>query len=326
MTFPFQFLVDCQPILSLSLSVSSFVSTPSPLLYLFSRLAFVLFHSLTLIRMWCRTKAIVPKAATRQAVASAFAPALVAQQRYLEYWGLTVTGRTQPYAQGDMLPRTDNTRIVVNAPSSAAASVTGNNCGIAYDSSNIFSVEGFSPLERDHYQPLRGLSRYKVDPLQQEGDGPATAELMETMRSGTAEASLTELWWSRVLRDFPSLKTPCTPEFQRAWEEFYIKAASVANDEKAVTALSRPFLQEQLQKNYISHALVWRLAERLGDALNSAPSSSRYERRAGRETVERVTKIMLNTIADEPWSSQDATSPLNLDPSNFRPWHEAGFW
>ncbi|EPY41031.1 hypothetical protein AGDE_01971 [Angomonas deanei] len=81
-----------------------------------------------------------------------------------------------------------------------------------------------------------------------------------------------------------------------------------------------------MQKKYISYAMVWRIAERLADALEAAPFLSRYESKTSRPAVERVTKIMLDTIADEPWSHQDATNPLLVDISNFRAWHEAGNW
>ncbi|KPI89790.1 hypothetical protein ABL78_1053 [Leptomonas seymouri] len=244
------------------------------------------------------------------------------QQRFLEYWGATVTGRTQAYAQGDMIPRLDNTRHAVNKASSAAASVTGNPAGIAYDSSNIFNVGGFSPLEKDHYQPLRGIATHKVEPLAASVAKDAAALLKDLIEEGLME----EHWWDHVLKDFPSMKKPCTPEFRNAWETFYVQACAVAHDDEAVMTIARPFMRTQMQVNYISYAMVWRLAERLCDAFDRAPEVNKYERRVGRLTVERVTKLMLDTIADEPWANQDATNPLFVDVSNFRAWHEAGNW
>ncbi|KPA80381.1 putative mitochondrial hypothetical protein [Leptomonas pyrrhocoris] len=244
------------------------------------------------------------------------------QQRFIEYWGATVTGRTQAYAQGDMLPRVDNTRYVVNKASSAAASLTGNPNGIAYDASNIFHVEGFSPLEKDHYQPLRGIATHKAEPLAASAAKDAAVVLKDLMEEGAME----EHWWGRVLKDFPSMKKPCTPEFRSEWEKFYAQACEVAHDNEAVKAMAQPFLRTQMQVNYISYAMVWRLAERLCDALDTAADVNKYERRVGRLAVERVTKLMLDTIADEPWSNQDATNPLFVDVSNFRAWHEAGNW
>jgi len=247
---------------------------------------------------------------------------LVCQRRHLEYWGATVTGRTQPYAQGDVLPRLDNTQSAINKGTSAAASMTGNPSGIAYDASNIFSVENYSILEKEHYQPLRGITKHKVEPLQKDA-GPAVAALLEDLAS---EGVLEEYWWGQLLKDFPSLEKPCTPAFQKSWEEFYRAACAVAHDDAAVTVLSKPFLRVQMQKNYISYAMVWRFAERLADAMETAPDVTKYERRASRLVVERVTKLMLDTIADEPWAMQETTSPLNVDISNFRAWHEAGNW
>ncbi|KAG5473444.1 hypothetical protein LSCM4_03511 [Leishmania orientalis] len=247
---------------------------------------------------------------------------LTVQQRFAEYWGSGVTGRTQPYAQGDMIPRVDNMRHPVRKATSTAASLTGNPCGIAYDTSNIFHVEGFSPLEKEHYQSLRGSTTHKVEPLSLHIGKDVMALLKELSEEGVLE----EHWWTRVVKDFPSMKTPCTAELKSAWEKFYTEASGVAHDNEAVKALSKPFLQTQMQRNYISYAMVWRLAECLCDAFESAPDVTAYEKRAGRLVVERVTKLMLDTIADEPWAHQETTSPLHVDISNFRAWHEAGYW
>lgn len=249
---------------------------------------------------------------------------LLLQRRHVEYWGSSVTGRTQPFAQGDMLPRVDNTRHAINRPSAAAASLTGNHLGIAYDSSNIFSVEAYSRLEKEHYQPLRGVARYKVEPIS-ETDGPETRRLMEQLESGM-EVGIDTAWWGAVLKDFPSLKTPCTAEFRAEFADFYKHALDVAHDEPAVTTLARPFVRRQMQVNFICFPMFWRIAEKLADALVKAAEGRRHERRVCRVAVERVTKIALNTIEDEPWAHQDTTSPLLFDVSNFRAWHEAGNW
>ncbi|KAK7195504.1 NADH-ubiquinone oxidoreductase complex I subunit [Novymonas esmeraldas] len=247
---------------------------------------------------------------------------LSVQQRFLEYWGSGVTGRTQPYAQGDMIPRVDNMRHVVHKASGAAASVTGDPNGIAYDASNIFHAEGFSRLEKEHYQPLRGIATHKVEPLPPHIGNDVTALLKDMAEDGVLE----QHWWARVLKDFPSLKTPCTAEFKSAWNDFYIEACGVAHDDEAVKTLGRPFMRTQMQKNFISYAMVWRLAERLCDAFDTAPDITPYEKRGGRLAVERVTKLLLDTIAEEPWACLETTSPLNVDITNFRAWHEAGNW
>ncbi|RNF20426.1 uncharacterized protein Tco025E_03784 [Trypanosoma conorhini] len=257
------------------------------------------------------------------APAAAFA-ALLLQRRHVEYWGSSVTGRTQPYAQGDMLPRVDNTRAAVNKSSGAAASLTGNHLGIAYDSSNIFSVEEYSRLEKEHYQPLRGIARYKLEPISA-SDGPTTRRLLQQLYEDQV-VGMELAWWGAVLKDFPSLKRPCTSEFKAEFTNFYKQALEVAHDEAAVTALAVPFVRHQMQDNFISFPMFWRIAEKLADALEVAAAGRRHEKRVSRIAVERVTKIALNTIADEPWAHQDTTSPLLFDVSNFRAWHEAGNW
>ncbi|EAN92065.1 putative NADH-ubiquinone oxidoreductase complex I subunit [Trypanosoma cruzi] len=255
---------------------------------------------------------------------SAASAALLLQRRRVEYWGSSVTGRTQPFAQGDMLPRLDNTRNAINKSSSAAASITGNHLGIAYDGNNIFSVEEYSRLEKEHYQPLRGVSRYKVEPIN-EGDGLTTQRLMLELEEDTV-VGLDAAWWGAVFKDFPSLKKPCTSEFKAEFADFYKQALGVAHDEAAVTALAVPFVRRQMQTKFISFPMFWRIAEKLSDALVTAAAGRRHEMRVSRIAVERVTKIALNTIADEPWAHKDTTSPLLFDVSNFRAWHEAGNW
>lgn len=260
----------------------------------------------------------------KEVAGAAGSVALLLQRRKMEYWGSSVTGRTQPYAQGDMLPRVDNTHHVINKSSAAAASLTGSHLGIAYDESNIFSVEGYSKIEKEHYQPLRGISRYKVEPIS-EGDGPKTRLLMEQLERDLV-LRLDDAWWGAVLKDFPSLKNPCTAEFKTEFAEFYKAALDVAHNELAVTALAVPFVRHQMQVNFISFPMFWRIAEKLADALVRAAEGRRYESRIARIAVERVTKILLNTIADEPWAHNDTTNPLFFDVSNFRAWHEAGNW
>ncbi|KEG09896.1 hypothetical protein DQ04_04481060 [Trypanosoma grayi] len=261
---------------------------------------------------------------SRSRVTTPAAAALLVQRRHVEYWASSVTGRTQAYAQGDMLPRVDNTRHAINKSSSAAASVTGNHLGIAYDSSNIFSVEQYSRLEKEHYQPLRGVSRYKVEPIQP-SDGAKTRELIEELEADV-QVGLDTAWWGAVLKDFPSLTKPCTSEFKAEFTEFYKDAMTVAHDEAAVTALAVPFVRQQMQDHFISFPMFWRIAEKLADALAKAPGAGRHEKRISRIVVERITKIAMNTIGDEPWAHQDMTNPLLFDVSNFRAWHEAGNW
>nr|CCC89804.1 unnamed protein product [Trypanosoma congolense IL3000] len=252
------------------------------------------------------------------------AATVLIQKRGVEYWGSSVTGRTQPYAQGDMIPRLDNTRHVVNKPSGAAASLTGSNLGIAYDSDNIFSAKDYSCVEKEHYQPLRGIERYKIEPMN-ESDGLAARSMLEeaeTSKSRNFEAS----WWGAVLKDFPSLKKVCDDSFKAEFTEFYRNAISVVHDEAAVKALAVPFVRRQMQENYICFPMFWRIAEKLADAMEKVSHVRNGTRSVSRIAVERVTKIALNTIADEPWAHSEMTSPLLFDVSNFRAWHEAGNW
>lgn len=246
------------------------------------------------------------------------------QRRFYEYWAFGVTARTQPYAQGDRLPLLDN-RNGVKGATGAAAGLTGNPTLPVYDSNNIFSEAAACELESKHYESMRGITRYKIDPIDAK-EGVAAAALIVALLERDVENSLSFLWWEPLLRDFPSLKKPATPDFRTEWQDFYVSALRVASDETAVRDLAAPFGRRQNQQHYIGYAMFWRIAEKLADCLERAPRASKYEKRAARTGVERVTKILLNTLADEPWACEMSTSPLHVDVSNFRPWHEAGNW
>lgn len=273
----------------------------------------------------CALSAVRRRAHRTRLSGTPFVPSLQIQRRFLEYWAVGVSAATQEFAQGDMMPRVSNVRIPVNQPSTEAASVTGNQNNMVYDSSNIFHVTEYSPAECAHYQSMRGTTTHRIDAVR-EGDGKAMVQLMMDLTSPNAVVTLDELWWRVVLKDFPSLHKVCTAEFQKAWQDFYATAGALVHDKQAVRELAAPFMRTQMQKNYISYAMVWRLAERLADALEMAPAMTRYERRATRVVVECVTKIALDTIREEPWAHADTTDPLLVDVSNFRAWHEAGFW
>ncbi|AAZ10399.1 NADH-ubiquinone oxidoreductase complex I subunit, putative [Trypanosoma equiperdum] len=249
---------------------------------------------------------------------------LLLQRRGVEYWGSSVTGRTQPYAQGDLIPRVDNMRHVVSKSSSAAANLTGSNLGVAYDSDTIFSVAGYSRAEKEHYRPLRGIARYKIEPMA-ESDTVAAQGLLEQAEMSKS-ISFVVSWWGGVLKDFPSLKKVCDDTFKEEFTSFYKSALSVAHDDAAVKALAVPFVRRQMQEHYISFPMFWRIAEKLADAIEKVPQMQKPARSVSRIAVERVTKIALNTIADEPWALDEMTSPLLFDVSNFRAWHEAGNW
>lgn len=276
---------------------------------------------------------------------------LRAQRRFLEYWGIGVTGRTQPYAKGDMFPRLDNMKNAITNPSGAAAAMTGNANNMCYDSSNIFSVKDYSAAERDHYQPLRGVDTHRIDPLPP-GDAATVTAILQRLFAATENYASTatfprpnppdvplqgwtlrELWWHQLFTDFPSLRTPATAEFRKAWEEFFLKAAAVADNTHAVQEMSRPFILHQLEKNFINYAMIWRITERLADALAGMTPRARHqgvvsadEHRKAKVVLERITKIALDTLASQPWAHQETTSPLHVEVSQFRAWHEAGNW
>lgn len=268
---------------------------------------------------------------------------LFTAKRGLEYWGMGVTGRTQPYAQGEGLRQLDNMKHAVAQSSAAAASLTGNPNNVAYTSENIFSVEDYSAVERDHYQPLRGLTHHRIDPIspidastahevllrcfgKDEAPAASSSTSAEGKNTDYSSSTLRGLWWGLMLKDFPSLRTPATNEFRTAWEVFFTEAAQMANESEKVKAMATVFLKQQREHHYICYAMCWRLTERLGDAVELLPEVSAHESRVCRLVLEQVMKLSLDTLADEPWAHQETTSPLNVDVSQFRAWHEAGFW
>jgi len=99
----------------------------------------------------------------------------------------------------------------------------------------------------------------------------------------------------------------------------------VAHDTDRVAAIARPFVASKLESHRITFPAWWRIAEHLMVGLERM-NTSRYEKLTVRPVVELVTKIALNTVADQPWAHQDYTHPVLMQVTGDRQMHEGGMW
>lgn len=239
-----------------------------------------------------------------------------------ERWIFGISRATQPYCKGDMLPRLENEAYTTQT-SGASAAQTGNPSLPLYDTETMFNVVETTDLERKQYNLFKGVSNYKIEPVG-EGEEITTLAIIARMES---EKKLDELFWGRLLKDFPSLKKPFTADLKAEFLQFYKSAIAVVHDEKAVTELGQPFIAKQWETNYINPQTFWRISEKLADSLDSFQSEhNRYEKRAARAVVERVTKITHNSLNNLKWVHNEVTDPNFMNMTSLRAWHEAGFW
>lgn len=250
--------------------------------------------------------------------------ALHVQRRSAEYWGMTVTGRTQPFAQGDMLPRTHNVLSGSKDAAPNAAYLTGSPHNITYDSDSMFNVEAQLGAERYHNLATNGVFAWKINRIDH-GDAKRVVEVFDDLL--TQQTKQQEYLWARLFKDFPTLAKPFQPSLQAEFLEFYRSACGAADSEADVSALAAPFVKRVLEEHYITPHTWWRIAEKLSDAVELLTSEkNRYERRACRNVIERVTKISLNTLGNQKWMHPDAMDPLQMEVGGYRAWHEAGNW
>jgi hypothetical protein len=250
-------------------------------------------------------------------------PAALSSSRRTCYWVLGLSGRVQPYARGDVIPKIHVERGLTGT-SSDAARLTGSQQNIAYDSDNIFDPKAFTPAEGQHYRAsCRQLSRWVVPPLPTNESAGVTLKVYERM----VQTGKSNLWFESLWKDYPTFKKAFIefPGLQAQIEEFFRAIITVASDEAAVTAIAKPFMLEKLEKNFIAMHVWWRIAEALMATMDLA-KNSRFENVAAQHVIERVMKIALNTIADQPWAHEELTDTKTVQLIGDRVFHEGGYW
>ena len=260
------------------------------------------------------------RAAQASSAALSRCSALTAARRGC-YWAIGVSGRTQPYARGDLIPKLHITGGVANATSNSAL-LTGSNQHIAYDTDNIFNPTGFLPAEKDHFRSsCRALSRWAVPELP-DGAAQSTSDLFLRMES----SNQTSLWFDSFFKDFPSaLKAFEGNSLAAELTSFFRSVIAVSRDEEAVAALAKPFIMEKMEKNFVSIPMWWRIAEHLMTALEGM-RETRYDKINARVVIERVMKIAMNTLADQPWAHEELMNSKTVQLVGDRVMHEGGLW
>lgn len=256
-------------------------------------------------------------------IVSLFVPEMRRTLRLRDYWMYGVTSGSQEYGRGDCLPRTYNYRIPVSASSGAACATSGNGCNIAYTTETMFDLRAASGVEKAHFVHYKGISNWTV-PLIASGEGVTAVTAFDGLvKDGKTES----LFWEKLFADFPSLRLAFPDSKKTEYLTYFRSTMEVAEDEQAVAAIAQPFIVAEYEKNFISPSMQWRIAEKLANAIELHVSKhNRYERRAVREVIERVTKIGLNGLSKQPWMHEDTVNPILNEVGAFRPWHEAGMW
>jgi len=135
-----------------------------------------------------------------------------------------------------------------------------------------------------------------------------------------------EAVWESVFKQMPNLRKPFTKEVQDSFINFYIEMSALAHDPAAMSAKAKPFVLENLEQRFITQAYWWRIHEAVVNAVRSSPGMKAYESKGVQMACEAVTKASLNTLADQPWATQDYTSSQFADYNSSRITHDAGFW
>lgn len=239
------------------------------------------------------------------------------------HFQIGVTARTQRFANGDKFPTIYNFATTVTESTGAAASLTGNPNSVVFDTESMFDLRATNAAEKAHFQVFNGVHRWTVTALNPE-EGERSAK---TLTEFFASKEVDKLFWERLFKLFPSLRKPFTDEVKGEFADYFQAAARIADDEAAVAALADPFISRQWEKNFINPSTMWRITESLASAVEAhVNKTNKYEVRAVRETLERVTKIGLNTLASKPGYHETVFGPLTCDVGGVRAWHEAGGW
>lgn len=243
----------------------------------------------------------------------------VAPIRRFEYWGGWVSSRAQPYCLGDKLIQQTNQTCVGNWDTDAQY-LTGNGALTAYDSEMVCNpaVE-VHPLARE-YRPFNGFQLWKVNEITAKDQEAALRSISEVLAK---DPKKTAEFWAGVTKQFPQLSIPFDGPTKKEWEEWLVGVVAVALDEKAVHALSKPFVLKMWEKKYISLPYYWRFTEVLIPLMDA---SAKYHTRSHHVTLERVLKIALNTYAEHAWVSDDGVNPYLTENASVRMWHESGAW
>jgi hypothetical protein len=241
----------------------------------------------------------------------------------VEHWASGVSAATQNFALGDKLPTINNSWVNVTKATGAAASVTGTPQNVLYDTESLFDPRATCAADKAHFRTYNGIGRWVVVPLNPD-EASRSVAIMEAFFAGK---DVEKHFWQRLFKDFPSLSKPFTDELKSEYIQYFSAALRVADDEAAVTALADEFITRQLEVNFIHPTTQWRISEALATAIElHMDKNNKYEKRAVREALERITKIGLNTVEAKPWSHESGTSPLTQEIGGFRAWHEAGGW
>lgn len=187
----------------------------------------------------------------------------VACQKRTEYWAFGLTGRTQRFTQGDIIPRLDVPMGVTNS-NPASGALNGSNTIVEYTSDNIFSAKDYSAAEKEQYMSThKCMGKWAVTNKLEPEDSAKTVELFARLKAAESGNGMQTFWFDPLLKDFPSMRKTFTSELQTEFTNFFSAMIEVAHDTDRVAAIARPFVASKLESHFITLPAWWRIAEHL---------------------------------------------------------------
>ena len=248
--------------------------------------------------------------------------AVLGQTRGFQYPIKGVSARASPCQRETMRKHSEVLSPAMAATlTSESARMTGASWSPNVTSANMYDEAQFG---KDFYKsgPKHYVNseRWKVDPVD-----PAMTVRVVTLLEGMTSAQ-TDAIWENLFKSAPNLRKPMTAEVQTQFVDFYMGMCKLADNEKAMSNLASSFVIENLEQRFITQAYWWRIHDAFVAAVMKIPSMRPYEATAVKLVLEAVTKTSLNTLADQPWATQDFTSSQFADYNSARIVHDAGFW
>lgn len=225
-------------------------------------------------------------------------------------------GRIQNWAKGDRTGDFFN-ETDVREPVIDGMTLTGSNRNPAYDEETMFDRTKELQMLDNHYLHFFDNHQKWVIPEITEELVDKCVEMLRAVNSQNV--------WERVFKDFPALRKPLTADVQREFWGFYLDVVPHTADEELVAKKAAPFLVEMYETKYIQFHYWWRIEEAIVAEMEKLPSVQEFEKHACHRTMERVTKILLNTLGSQPGMHSMLGSAFQ-DVTAFRPSVEAGLW
>jgi hypothetical protein len=241
------------------------------------------------------------------------------QVRCIEQWKAQVMPVQQPFAMGVMMD-VQNSGMVDEGSAEGLYMCGNQRINQVYDTDMLTNADRECQAIKNSegfYRP--GKNGYVVHPVTERQCESAAANFNSFQDNH-------ELWFACLFKFYPSLAKPLDAATQAEFVERYRAAIPVAHDQDQLLAILGDFVLRMYTEKYITWTYWWRLEEALVEASEQQPVVDRHTHQAINVVYERITKIILNHVAAQPWAHEVLSNSNTMDVSTFRPTHEAGYW